>query len=169
MRLNLMPGLWRDTVLSGIFASVLIPSRIRWRLYKAYGLSVERSNISPHVFIGSKRLSIGEGTFINRDCFFSTYAPITIGRDVSIAMRVVVSTSTHEIGPSSRRAGQLQNEPVGIGDGCWIGANVTILPGVTIGAGCIIAAGATVTADCEPNSLYGGVPARKIRAFAEPE
>jgi maltose O-acetyltransferase len=50
-----------------------------------------------------------------------------------------------------------------IEDGCWIGAGATILPGVTVRAGCIVASGAIVTKDCEPNGLYAGNPARRIR------
>jgi maltose O-acetyltransferase len=50
-----------------------------------------------------------------------------------------------------------------IGDDCWLGAGVTVLPGVTIGRGCTVAAGATVAADVEDNCLVGGVPAKLIR------
>ena len=39
----------------------------------------------------------------------------------------------------------------------------TILSGVTVGAGAVIAAGAVVTADCEPDALYGGIPAKLLR------
>lgn len=53
--------------------------------------------------------------------------------------------------------------PTLIKDGCWVGANVTIIPGVTIGEGCIIAAGAVVTKNCEPDGLYAGVPAKRIK------
>lgn len=52
-------------------------------------------------------------------------------------------------------------------DGCWLGGNVTVLPGVTIGRGCVIAAGAVVTKSCDPNGLYAGVPARRIRDLDE--
>ena len=48
-------------------------------------------------------------------------------------------------------------------DGCWIGANVTILKGVTIGRGSVVAAGAVVTRSCPPYSIVGGVPARVIK------
>ncbi|WP_372495087.1 acyltransferase [Nocardioides pinisoli] len=48
-------------------------------------------------------------------------------------------------------------------NGAWIGAAVTVLPGVTIGPGCVVAAGSVVTADCQANGLYAGVPARRIR------
>ena len=45
----------------------------------------------------------------------------------------------------------------------WIGANATILKGITICEGAVIAAGAVVTKNVEPYAIYGGVPAKKIR------
>ncbi|EHM32411.1 Putative acetyltransferase [Enterococcus faecium E4453] len=53
--------------------------------------------------------------------------------------------------------------PIVIEDGSWIGANVTVIPGVTIHKGAIVAAGSVVVKDCEENALYAGVPAKKIR------
>lgn len=88
---------------------------------------------------------------------------ITIGNNCFIAMNCVLTTSTHEIGDSKRRAGNNRLLPIIIEDGCWLGTNVTVLPGVTIGRGCIIAAGAVVTKNCEPNGMYAGVPARRIK------
>ena len=49
-----------------------------------------------------------------------------------------------------------------IEDNCFIGANTIILGGVRIRKNCIIAAGSVVTKDCESDSLYAGVPARRI-------
>ena len=54
-------------------------------------------------------------------------------------------------------------KPIIIGDGCWIGANATIIGGVTIGDGAVVAAGAVVTKDVEPNTEVGGVPARVMK------
>lgn len=48
-------------------------------------------------------------------------------------------------------------------DGCWLGGNVTVLPGVTIKKGCIVGAGAVVTKDTEPDGLYAGIPAKRIK------
>lgn len=52
---------------------------------------------------------------------------------------------------------------VEIGNDVWIGANVTVMRGISIGDGAIIAAGSVVTKDIEPYTIVGGVPAKKIR------
>ena len=56
-----------------------------------------------------------------------------------------------------------------IGNDVWIGANVSILPGVYIGDGAVIAAGAVVTKDVEPYAIVGGVPAKVIRYRFSPK
>ena len=54
-------------------------------------------------------------------------------------------------------------KPIRIEDKVWLGANVTICPGVTIGEGAVVAAGAVVTKDVEPRIVVGGVPAMFIK------
>jgi maltose O-acetyltransferase len=78
-------------------------------------------------------------------------------------MQSTVITSTHDVGPSAARMGDWHYLPVTIEDGCWVGARTVLLPGVTIGRGTIVASGAVVASDCEPDSVYGGVPARLLR------
>lgn len=155
----------RALTINGFAAWELIPSRYRWRVLRVFGLDITGAVISPRVWFGSRRVSIGRGTFINRECMFSTHAAITIGENVDIGMRVSFITAGHEIGTTHRRAGKHVVAPVVVESGAWIGANVIVLPGVTIGRGAIVAAGAVVTTDCEPNALYAGVPARRIRSL----
>lgn len=112
---------------------------------------------------GTKALTIGEGSFINVEALIDVTAPVTIGRRVAIGQRLTIVTETHEQGIARGRAARRYAEPVVIGDGCWIGANVVILPGVEVGPGSIVAAGAVVVAHVPPNTLAGGVPARPIR------
>ena len=76
-------------------------------------------------------------------------------------------TGTHEVGPAVQLCGPGLTQPIKIGDGCWLGARVTVLGGVEIGAGCVIAAGALVNKDVPPNELWSGVPARFIRKLEE--
>ena len=80
-----------------------------------------------------------------------------LGHEVSII------TSSHEIGPTERRAYGSVAEPVVIEPGAWIGARATLLPGVTIGKGAIVGAGAVVTRSVEADTLVAGVPARMLR------
>lgn len=49
-----------------------------------------------------------------------------------------------------------------IEEDCWIGINVTFLPGVVIGKGAVIAANSVVTSNVDAYEIYGGVPAMKI-------
>ena len=73
--------------------------------------------------------------------------------------------STHETGDCYQRAGKGYALPIKIEDGYWIGANTTIMPGVTIAKGCIIAANSLVTKDTEPNGLYVGQPAKRVKDY----
>jgi maltose O-acetyltransferase len=115
----------------------------------------------------AQRLTIGRRCMINTPCFFDLNDDITLGDEVNLAHHVVLVTSTHLVGWPDRRAGQLTTAKVRIEDGAWIGANVTILPGVTVGKGAIVAAGSVVTADVPANQLVGGMPARLIKALPD--
>ena len=162
---SLWPRLWRDLVLNQIIASPMFPRPLRWRALRRYGMHVEKCHIAPQVWFSDRNIWIGAGTFVNYRCFFASHAPITIGRNCTIAMDVSFITDTHDIGPSARRAGGPRFAPIDVGDGTWIGARATILPGVTIGKGCVVAAGSVVTKDCEADTLYAGVPAKAVRVL----
>jgi maltose O-acetyltransferase len=153
----------RETIVNGLVAQPIVPVGIRWKVISALGIKLDRSTIGPHVWFGGHSITIGEGSYISYRCSLDNSAPIAIGKRCDIGMDVSFVTSTHEIGPSERRAGTASGKPITVGDGAWIGARATILPGVTIGDGSIIAAGAVVTKDVKPNSLYKGVPAEWVR------
>jgi len=156
----------RDLVLNTVVSSSLVPRRLRWRLLALLGAEVDECSINPSVWIASRRLAIGRGTFVNHGCRIdNNCAWVRIGADCSLAPEVALLTATHEIGPSSRRAGPIRDAPITIGDGVWIGARAVVLAGVTVGDGAVIAAGAVVTEDCVPDGLYAGVPARLRRTL----
>ena len=88
---------------------------------------------------------------------------VSIGDRIFIGHDVALLTVDHHIGTARSRCGERKLAPVAIGDGAWIAARATILPGVTVGQGAIVAAGAVVTRDVPENALVGGVPARILR------
>jgi len=151
-------------------SSCFILPKIRCILLKIAGIKLQTNTVKPHCYFHTNDISIGQGTLINHYCkFFSSDKPggnIIIGNKCFIAMNVLFTTKAHEIGTAGQRAGQNSYYPIIIEDGCWIGANSTILPGVKIERGCIIAAGSVVNKNCAPNGLYAGVPARRIKDLA---
>ena len=164
MARNLWRGLWRDVVLNTLIASPFVPVVVRWRLLRAYGMDVTApARISPFVWFGSSRVSIGAGTFVGYRCFFNTGPGIEIGKNCDIAMHVLFAADSHVVGDPGRRAGAPVSGRIRVEDGVWIGARAVILGGVTVGSGSIVAAGAVVTRDCAPDGVYAGVPARRIR------
>lgn len=110
-----------------------------------------------------RNITIGARTFINMGCSFQDWGGITIGDDCLIGHNCTICTVNHSKEPERR--GDMTCAPVRIADRVWIGANVTILPGVTIGRGAIVAAGAVVTKDVEPCTVVAGVPARLIKSL----
>jgi maltose O-acetyltransferase len=114
-------------------------------------------------YFGGANLVTGPRCHIGRGCHFDFTAPITLGSSVVVGHGVTFITSKHRIGNSERRAGPEHGVSVVVGNGAWIGANATILPGVTIGEGAIVAAGAVVTNDVSPNVIVAGVPATIIQ------
>lgn len=152
--------------LFALAASRVVSDRARAALLRRLGLSLGHVHVR-HGLDAGRSLRVGDGSFIGVGCYFEHTAPVVIGRNVAIGSRLSVHTSSHDRGDAPRRAGERWVAPVTIEDGCWLGGNVTVLPGVTIGAGCVIAAGAVVTRDCEPHGQYAGVPARRIKELGQ--
>lgn len=145
-------------------SSFLLPIAARRGLLRLIGMQVGRKVTGlKQCGFETKRVSIGDGSYINVGCWFEGGGRIDIGRNVFLGPRVMVLTSIHEIDSNGQAARAPVFSQVRISDRCWLGARATIMPGVTIGEGTIIGAGAVVTHDCEPGAVYVGVPARRVR------
>lgn len=118
--------------------------------------------------LGNGDLSIGHNTWIGHECLIISSSIIEIGSNVDIAPRVYIGTGTHVIDKFSKNiAGAGISKNVIVKNGCWIGVNSTILPGITIGEKSIIAAGSVVTTNVEQNFMVGGIPAKVIKKIIE--
>lgn len=125
-------------------------------------------NGSARIFYGgdimlfeNAKLSIGN-SYINSGCTIRVTDRIEIGDDCAISFGfTAMDNNFHQIN------GVNIAKPVIVEDHVWIGAGVTILPGVVVGTGSIIAAGAIVTKSIPPHSLVAGIPARIIKKDIE--
>lgn len=124
--------------------------------------------IRPSGFYGGllgKGFKMGHHSSIGAFSYIGCSGQINIGNYVMIGPRCTMIAEEHNFSDENKimqKQGVTQ-KGINIEDNVWIGANATILDGVTIKSGCIIGAGAVVTKSTEPNSVYVGVPARKIK------
>jgi len=89
---------------------------------------------------------------------------IIIGEDCMFSNRIVIRNGdSHAIFSKDTNQRINSNKPIKIGTHVWLGADVKILKGVTIGDGAIISTGAIVTGNVEPDTIYAGVPAKKVK------
>lgn len=154
----------KDIILNVVINSYTMPSVIRKKMYKLMGYNIQ-GTICPDCFcgFGPGKLHIGKGSSVNYMCFFDLGEDILIGDNCNISYQVTFINSSHNVGLLDRRAGEGWAKPIQIGNGCWIGARTTIMPGVIIGEGCIIGADSLVTTSCKPNGCYVGRPAKRIK------
>lgn len=108
-----------------------------------------------------KNITLGKRVFINAGCKFQDQGGIFIGDDTLIGHNAVLATLNHDFAPTKRA--DMHPAPIIIGKNVWLGANVTILPGVSIGDNSVVAAGAVVTKDIPANVIAGGLPAKVLR------
>jgi acetyltransferase-like isoleucine patch superfamily enzyme len=105
------------------------------------------------------RVSIGTGTYLNRNTEIVAAGSVTIGRDCKIARDVIIMDTDQHALPGHK----LLIDPVMIGERVWIGARAVILKGVFIGDDAVVAAGSIVTRDVPARTVVGGNPARIIK------
>lgn len=116
-------------------------------------------------------LEIGSDTYIGMNAILNGFAgKLRIGSNVSIAQNVnIMVDSGPNASESLQRVFPIEKGPVLVGNHCWIGAGVIIMPSVELGDYCVVAANSYVRDSFPPFSIIGGSPARLIRTFSEAE
>ena len=115
-------------------------------------------NICSHCFIENK---VVVGDRVTVKCGVQLWDGVTLEDDVFVGPN---ATFTNDRVPRSRNASATLL-PTLVKKGASIGANATILPGLTIGEGAMVGAGAVVTKDVPPRTLVVGNPARVVRSL----
>ncbi|MGN6264736.1 MAG: DapH/DapD/GlmU-related protein, partial [Ginsengibacter sp.] len=141
------------------------PAEIRILLSRIMNSEIDESvAVFTPLFINyGKHTKIGKNVFINFDCTFLDLGGINIEDNVLIAPKVNLLSEGHPLAPENRQS--LVPGPIHIKKNAWIGANATILPGVTIGENAVVAAGAVVSKDVSDNTVVGGIPAKIIKGI----
>ena len=139
--------------------------------FECYGKNVKIGKGTK--FAGINNISVGNNVFIGEDnLFICTKAKVKIGDGVMFGPNVTIITGGHETRITDMpmymisdkdKASDLDRDIIFEGDN-WIGANATILRGVTIAKGTVVGAGAVVTHSTQPFSIVAGVPAKMIKS-----
>ena len=111
-------------------------------------------------FLRPKHISIDKCCSFGHYNRFWAFNKIKIGPYVQTAIGLTLIAGSHRTDDYAPLA---ENQDIIIEGENWIGANVTIIGGVTVGRGAIIAAGSVVTKDIPPYSIAAGVPAKVIK------
>ncbi len=138
-------------------------------LKKMLGDMGEGCYIEPpfHANWAGHHLHFGKGVYANFNFTIVDDTHIYVGDYTMFGPNVTIATGGHPVLPELRQQAYQYNSPVHIGKNCWIGAGVTILPGVTIGDNTVIGAGAVVTRDIPANVVAMGVPCRVVREIGQ--
>lgn len=157
-------------LLAGTLRLGLLPPQARAGLLRFVGARIGRQSvIHPLTLInlyrgGPSGLSMGRECFIGEECLLDLACGIVLGDQVTLSARVTVLTHLN-VGfrdhPLQERFPSLAAS-VAIGDGSFVGAGATLLPGVKIGARAFVAASALVREDVPDGALVAGVPARRV-------
>lgn len=144
-------------------------------LLKLFGSIGENVSVAqPFLCDYGCNIFLGSNVSVNMNCSFVDCNRITIGSNTLIASNVQLYTAAHPVelrerlvpdwsADSGEYFCRTYAKPITIGNGCWLGGGVIVLPGVAIGDGSVIGAGSVVTRDIPANVVAAGNPCRIIR------
>jgi len=110
------------------------------------------------------RLSIGDASWIDGGVSLYSVDELKIGANAVVSEGAYLCTASHDI---TSETFDLVTRPVSIGDGAWICARASVLPGVVVGEGAVVAAGAVVAKDVESWTVVAGNPAKVVKKRSE--
>lgn len=147
--------------------SVRLEGPTYWRVHPNARVQVAADVWLRHhaeLLVDGGELTIGAGTYIGPYAVLNVHESLRIGRDCLIAEMVAIRDVDHAFADPARPVAHqgYAVAPTRLGDGCWIGAKVSILKGVQIGDGCIVGANSVVTRDLPAGCIAVGAPAKPI-------
>ena len=123
--------------------------------------------LSPFIVDYGYNIQIGAGSFFNHNIYLMDCAEIKIGKKCFIGPNCGFYTAIHPMLTEPRNEGLEMAKPIELADNIWLGADVTVLPGVKIGEGSVIGAKSLVTKDIPAGVLAFGNPCKVIKPILE--
>lgn len=112
-------------------------------------------------------IRVGNNFYANFNLVILDEAPVAFGDNVFIAPNCGFYTAGHPVDAAERNKGLEYARPITVGDNVWIGAGVSVLPGVSIGDNCVIGAGSVVVKDIPSNSVAVGNPCKVVKTISK--
>jgi len=140
---------------------------------KIYTISPSfRFNGDDVLLYGEGKIVLGDDSYIGEHStvYAHTGQKVEIGKGCKISHNVRIYTQS--LMSDTDLSSDVRPEKLGdviIEDYVWIGANVLMNPGIRIGRNSIVGANAVITSDIQPDSIYGGIPAKLIRKKKYPD
>jgi maltose O-acetyltransferase len=170
---------WARAARFGFYTLAMVPYRLAlFPPPRALWLRLLGARIGPRAILhdvrffnlyrrGLSGFEVGADCFLGDECLLDLAEGIRMEAQATLAERVLILTHTnvgyHDHPLQARFPASVA--PVVLERGCFVGAAVTILPGVTIGREAFVAAGSVVTESVPPRTLVAGVPARPVRTL----
>ncbi len=129
--------------------------RIANAIDKAFAKGIHSSAVvSPSAIVGEGTV-IMQGAILQAEACIGKHCIVNTG--ASVGHECIVDNFVH-IAPHSTLCGNVH-----VGEGTWVGAGATVIPGVKIGKWCVIGAGSVVIKDVEDGAVVVGCPAKTIK------
>lgn len=146
-----------------LFRNPLLPlSSLKSGLLRLFGANIGKGVvIKPGVSVKYPWfLEIGDYTWVGENVWIDNLAKIKIGKNCCLSQGAMLLTGNHNY---KNTTFDLITSPIELEDGCWVGAQSVVCPGVTMHSHSILTVLSVLAENTKPYGLYRGNPAEWVR------
>lgn len=137
-------------------------SRLKVCILRAFGAKIGTGvNIKPCVNVKYPwNLSIGDYTWIGENVWIDNLVQVTIGSNVCVSQGAMLLCGNHNYKKSTF---DLMVGKIVLEDGCWVGAQSVVCPGVTLHSHAVLGVASVANKNLDAYTIYQGNPAQMVR------